>query len=188
MSADMDSSMAHAERRSLKNLSIRQVALFGEGDNEYVNLEEMLIEKGLIIDDMKIRCSLSRSIFDIRRNYLKLRIKSKYADRYKNDCSSRDELANENVLEALNASEIKLDIEISINYPRNYPFDFPIWKLERFHGMNISNNVVIECYFKDKIVSQNNINANDWTPVLTPKQDIDKFIGRILDISNIIRP
>lgn len=188
MIRDMDSSIAYAERRSLKNLSVRQVALFGEGDNEYVNLESMLNERGLEIDDMKIRCSLSRSIFDIRRNYLKMRIKSMYADKYENECNSRDEMINEDVLETLRVSEMKLDIEISINYPRNYPFEFPIWNLERFNGSNISNIGVIECYFKDKIISQNNRNANDWSPVLTPRGDIDKFIEGILDIWNIIRP
>lgn len=168
-----ESSMAHIERKSLIVLKRKQDELFINENSEYVNLEEIVNESGLLNNSSNVRvaASLGRNIFNLRKNYLKIRIKSTNSERYINNTENVDERVN-SLLESLDYS---INIEITILYPENYPYISPQWKIEKYHGHNINSDIV-KNKLEDLIMEQNRKNMIDWSPVNKPSNDIKNFL------------
>lgn len=168
-----ESSLAHIERKSLTVLKRKQDDIF-VGDSEYVDLEELVNDSGMLNNtrDISVKVSLGRNIFNLRKNYLKIRIRSRNSEQYMNNTETIDERVN-SVLQSLDFST---NIEISINYPENYPFVCPRWAVERYHGYNI-NTELVKGKIEDLILQKNRKNATDWSPVNNPRDDIKSFLN-----------
>ena len=179
-----ESSMTHIERRSLIILKRKQDELFINENSEYVNLEELVNESELLnnISNVRVCVSLGRNIFNLRKNYLKIRIKSINSEIYIN---SRGENQDERVNSLLRSLDYSINMEITILYPENYPYIPPQWKIEKYHGHNI-NSEVMKSKIEELIIEQNRKNMIDWSPVIKPSDDIKKFLTSMNSIWSII--
>ena len=76
-----ESSLAHIERKSLTVLKRKQDEIF-VGDSEYADLEDLVNDSGMLNDthDISAKVSLGRNIFNLRKNYLKIRLRSTNSD------------------------------------------------------------------------------------------------------------
>jgi hypothetical protein len=168
-----ESSMVHIERKSLTVLKRKQDELFINENSEYVNLEEIVNESELLNNSSNVRvvASLGRNIFNLRKNYLKIRIKSTNSERYINTTEIVDERLN-SLLQSLDYS---INVEITILYPENYPYISPQWEIEKYHGHNINSDIV-KNKLEDLIIEQNRKNMIDWSPVNKPSNDIINFL------------
>jgi hypothetical protein len=166
--------MAHIERKSLTVLKRKQDELFINENSEYVNLEEIVNESGLLNNssNMRLVASLGRNIFNLRKNYLKIRIKSTNSERYINNTENVDERAN-CLLQGLDYS---MNVEITILYPENYPYISPQWGIEKYHSHNI-NFELVKNKLEDLIIEKNKKNVIDWSPVNNPSDDIKSFLA-----------
>jgi hypothetical protein len=158
------SCMVDIERKSLTVLKRNQDELFINENSEYVNLEEIVNESGLSNNSLNLRlvASLRRNIFNLRKNYLKIRIKSANVGESENS-----------LLEDLDYS---MNVEITILYPENYPYISPEWGIEKYHGDNINVDLV-KNKLEDLIIEKNRKNVIDWSPVNNPSDDIKSFLA-----------
>lgn len=177
---EMDSSLAYSERKRLQNLKKRQDELFGGEENELVNLVEIINEILGVENNEEVRVTVSRSRFEIRNNYLKIRLNGKKLERYLN--SVPEESIDTSIVNMLRNTDCKIDIEIKIEYPVEYPFTPSKWSLERYHETNTQNNgFSVENYLDMHVESHNILNRREWSPVITPKLDVKCFLSKILE-------
>jgi len=177
-------SVAHRERKSLLTLKRRQDEIFKEDD---------LIDLNTILDECQMNNSVSKSItgtltrntFNLKNNYLKLRIRTKFEEDYLIELGSdRDVIVSETYIGFLRSNNVKIDLEITINYPEDYPYVRPEWVINKYHGLNVNEN--IEYYFDGKINNHNKLNERGWSPVIDIASDLKKFLVSIGDIWNIL--
>ena len=182
-------SVAHEERLSLSTLKRRQDEIFKEED--VIDIIEILRECQSVRSlERIITGTLSRNIFHLRNNYLKLRFRSKYEEEYlrqmriERNAEDGDLNVSETYMDFLRNNNIKIDLEVIINYPEDYPYVRPDWKIKKFHSINVDDEN-IKYYLNEKINNHNILNNRSWSPVIDLKADIKNFIVSISDIWNI---
>lgn len=181
-------SVAHEERISLITLKRRQDEVFN--DEEMIDLDRMIRECQMSnVLGKSITGTLTRNIFNLRNNYLKLRIRSKFEENYLNELRSNtidneDINLSETYMDFLRSNNVKIDLEITINYPEDYPFIRPNWVINKYHGINVNDSV--RYYFNEKINNHNILNGRTWSPVIDLASDVKKFIVSVNEIWNIL--
>ena len=100
-----ESSLAHIERKSLTVLKRKQDEIF-VGDSEYADLEDLVNDSGMLNDthDISAKVSLGRNIFNLRKNYLKIRLRSTNSERYMNNTETIDDRVN-SLLQSLHVNQ-----------------------------------------------------------------------------------
>ena len=179
-------SVAYEERKSLLTLKRRQDEIFKE--DELINLDRIIGECQMNNSRVKlITGTLTRNIFNLKNNYLKLRIRTKFEEDYLMQLRSNGEgdvNVSETYLDFLRSNNIKIDLEITINYPDEYPFVRPNWEINKYHGINIDEN--IKYYFDEKVNNHNILNERSWSPVIDLASDIKKFLVSVGNIWNLL--
>lgn len=79
----------------------------------------------------------------------------------------------------------KLKLSFVINLPTDYPFNPPIWILSDI-STTISNYKLLISYYSSKVISHNEINSKNWSPVILIDKDILLFMTKILNFDDII--
>ena len=181
-----DCSVANEERTSLITLKRRQDEVFN--DEEKIDLDTMIRECQMnnVLGKL-ITGTLTRNIFNLRNNYLKLRIRSKFEENYLMQLRSsgeEDVNVSETYMDFLRSNNVKIDLEITINYPDEYPFVRPNWEINKYHGINIDEN--IKYYFDEKVNNHNILNERSWSAVIDLASDIKKFLVSVGNIWNLL--
>lgn len=78
-----------------------------------------------------------------------------------------------------------LKLSFVLNIPTDYPFIPPIWILSDI-STTISNYKLLISYYSSKVISHNEINSKNWSPVILIDKDILGFINTIINFDEVI--